>query len=315
MAHATTPIPGGLPGLLRHHTHALVEAIPRARDGHARAVHRARVASRRLREALPVAGGVRPTAPALVARRQLRRVTAALGDVREMDVALQTFDQEAQAHRWPPAIVRRLRHHLEGERQRRDVQMHAGLDRIDLDRLSAEITALAHGLEARAATAWRRRLTTRLRQRARAVVRALAALGTLYVPEPLHMARIAIKKLRYTLELAKGATGAPVASDISTLRNAQDLLGGLHDLQILQAHVQALAARAVADRRARRELERIVATFETECRARHAEFLRHRDALAALATRINREAALWIDTPRPRMVRMRPAARRRTLTA
>jgi len=138
----------------------------------------------------------------------------------------------------------------------------------------------------------------------------------LYAAEPLHLARIAIKKLRYTMELAETAVGAPVAEDISRLRDAQDLLGELHDLQVLQAQVHALAAGAVGDRRARRELDAVVRAFETTCRARHAEFLRHRAGLAVLAGRIRHDAAVWIEAPRPRMARMAGGSpRRRTRSA
>src|SRR4051812_33965968 len=52
--------------LLHRRVHAFVRALPEARGGDAAAVHKARVASRRLREALPV---VLANAPAKKAKR------------------------------------------------------------------------------------------------------------------------------------------------------------------------------------------------------------------------------------------------------
>jgi CHAD domain-containing protein len=176
--------------------------------------------------------------------------------------------------------------------------------------------ALADDLERSAAQAWTRRLTARLRRRARGVMRALRAIGTLYVAGPLHAVRIATKKLRYTLELAERAASAPVGGDVAALRHVQDLLGRLHDLQILQAQVQTLSAETAGDRRVTRALDAMVETFEGECRALHAEFLRHREGLASLAARAVREAPLWLPAPRPRMARMSaPAGRRRRISA
>ena len=307
--------PSGLPLLLRHHTGALIDALPRARAGHVRSVHRARVASRRLREALPVAAGDARTGLAL-ARRELRRVTTALGDVREMDVALLTFDEEAHVHGWPLGVARRVRAHLEQERVRRDARMHQRLDRLDLELLEVELGALSAELERSAARAWLRRLSARLRRRARGLARALRGVGTLYAAEPLHGVRIAAKKLRYTLELAERAADAPAGADIAALQRVQNLLGRLHDLQILQAQVQALAAQSAADRRFARALDAVAQAFETDCRGRHAEFLRHRDGLASLAARVGRDAAVWFDARRPPLARMRaPLLRRRTASA
>ena len=66
-----------------------------ATNGDDTGVHQARVASRRLREAVPVlTPGVKGT-KAKKARGKIRRLTQALGTVRELDVTLQLLDELA----------------------------------------------------------------------------------------------------------------------------------------------------------------------------------------------------------------------------
>ena len=75
-------------------THALAEqvrrfsrALGRARRGDPTGVHQGRVASRRIREMLPLVAAADETR-ARRTRRDVRRVAAALGAVRELDVTL-----------------------------------------------------------------------------------------------------------------------------------------------------------------------------------------------------------------------------------
>jgi CHAD domain-containing protein len=65
----------------------LIDAM-RPRSRRLRSVHQARVASRRLREALPVLRASVHQSRLGRVRRQVRRMTRALGPVRELDVAL-----------------------------------------------------------------------------------------------------------------------------------------------------------------------------------------------------------------------------------
>ena len=76
--------------------------MPGAVGGDAEALHQARVASRRIREALPLE--IRPPRKLM---RQVRRITRALGPVRELDVALMVdvYHELAQ----PQAFLRSLK--------------------------------------------------------------------------------------------------------------------------------------------------------------------------------------------------------------
>src|SRR5262245_39176386 len=76
--------------LIRQRLVALTRALPGARQGDPTNLHRARVATRRLREALPLlaSGGRRRKL-----ERSMRRLTRALGPVRELDVALDMLER------------------------------------------------------------------------------------------------------------------------------------------------------------------------------------------------------------------------------
>ena len=88
--------------LIRQRLAALTRTLPSASSGDVNAIHQARVATRRVRAALPiVTRGSR--------RRKLKksftRLTRALGGVRELDVALLTLDELAS----DPSVPRRPR--------------------------------------------------------------------------------------------------------------------------------------------------------------------------------------------------------------
>src|SRR5258708_17575668 len=77
--------------LLKRRLDALNRVLKGLEQGDVRALHRARVASRRLRELVPVlqldGGASRKLA------RRLRKVTTRLGTVRELDVLLLSIDE------------------------------------------------------------------------------------------------------------------------------------------------------------------------------------------------------------------------------
>ncbi len=89
--------------------------------------------------------------------------------------------------------------------------------------------------------------------------------GALYAPEALHDVRIAVKKLRYALEVARQLRMPGAASAATRLRRHQDRLGDLHDLQILSSHVGRLQARLPVEDGDLRELSDLFAYVEDRC--------------------------------------------------
>ena len=102
MGHATTGVPRALARAIRSEIDAFAHEISRAQRGDPAGVHRARVASRRLRECVPLVAGV-PGDEQRDLERELRRVTRALGGVRELDVARDLLQKVAEDVTWRPA--------------------------------------------------------------------------------------------------------------------------------------------------------------------------------------------------------------------
>src|SRR5437879_2856235 len=74
---------------------ALGAVWPEFLAGETEALHKARVASRRIREALPVVGANAPRAKVKKLRKRLRYLTRSLGPIRELDVELGMLEDQA----------------------------------------------------------------------------------------------------------------------------------------------------------------------------------------------------------------------------
>ena len=89
---------------------------------------------------------------------------------------------------------------------------------------------------------WQWALDARVTHRALALKTALAEAGALYLPERLHVVRIALKKLRYACEVAPRRRGQ-YQSRTRSLKRGQDILGRLHDVQVLLDRIRQVQAR------------------------------------------------------------------------
>jgi CHAD domain-containing protein len=292
-----------LSAVVRAQCAAVLAAWPRAARGDADAIHRVRTGSRRLRETLPVVMAAAPHGGGARIRRDARRLRRALGVVRELDVAIDMLVDGAGGRAWTGPDAARVRSELTAARARAartmQVRLHA-LDRNDWRaRSDALVAALAVGPAVRAPEAV---LARRLRHRAAGVRRAVAAAGTLYAPEALHHVRIATKKLRYSLELARDVAGAPVRAMIASLTDVQGRLGRIHDLHVLEQLVRAMAwpeerRRAAGGRTA------VADALDGEIRGEHAAFLARRADLLAVARQAGPVLAARLAVPR-RAIRM-----------
>jgi len=283
--------------LLASRTAVLAAAVPAALGGESVAVHQARVASRRLREVVPILDDVAPSAGR--ASAAVRRVTRALGPVRELDVTARLYARAtatAPVHTLAQAAVAGA---LARGRAAAMRDTRRALSAAQRRKLQAALAALATDVEGLPVTAVAATVEARVAQRARRVERALDRLGTVYVPERLHAVRIAVKQLRYALEVAADLRRGRTATSLRQLRAVQEMLGQAHDLHVLGEHLRAVEARIVArSRPASRDLRQLARRLDDECRALHASFLGRRAALQALVATL---------TAAPQ-----PVARRRT---
>ena len=283
VGHGTTLGDGDLAGTVGDLAGTLENRLDGSRRGDPVDVHRARVASRRLREALALVGGQAGPA-ARAARRRVRRVRRALGAVREIDVTLALFEEEARRHTWPLAAAERVRGALMADRERRRRDMLRRLSRERAVELIGDLHRLASTIpvskQEEAAV-----LSARVLKRSREFAAAIRDVGPLYRPETLHRVRIAGKKLRYSLELVQRHGHQPVTRDLAALRRWQALLGRLNDLHGVQTHLARLAADSPSHAM-RRSIEAMNRTIEVECRGIHAKFLHATPALLLLCRRV-----------------------------
>jgi CHAD domain-containing protein len=267
--------PTALVQLLDRRARALRRHLGAAVAGKDRGVHQARVASRRLREALPVlTSGLHHTKRGK-AGRKLRHLTNALGGVRELDVTLHLIDELAERAAVPRSALMEVRAQVIEEREQRRNVMLKRLDHVDTAKLDRRLHEVKEALlETTAQHPWRAALAARIARRARRLGHAVEAAGQVYAVQPLHDVRIAAKKLRYALEIADGTGAARCEAAVRTLKRAQDLLGRLHDLQVLQHHAAAVGA---APRRRRGTPDVALAQLnhmvEDECRHLHGRYV------------------------------------------
>ena len=80
---------------------------------------------------------------------------------------------------------------------------------------------------------WRHDLRYTLRERAGAAREAIDHATGVYFPNRAHAVRIALKKLRYAMEIAHETGFGDRSGAVRELKKAQDVLGDLHDRQEL----------------------------------------------------------------------------------
>jgi CHAD domain-containing protein len=270
----TSTTPRDTTRLLQRAARALKRHLPSAVAGNDRGVHQARVASRRLREAVPVLATGLKGGKAGKARRKIRRLTRALGTVRELDVTLRILDELARADGVPRPAVEAVRARVIEELDSGRDAMLKRLGRVNLDKLHRRLRSVADALDRAEDEPWREALGARLLKRAERLSAAIANAGQMYAPDRLHAVRIASKKLRYGLEIAAALGAGAAAPHVRVLERAQDLLGRLHDLQVL--HRQVGAADAVLQPGAGvspHGLDALAHHIERECRHLHGRYV------------------------------------------
>jgi CHAD domain-containing protein len=270
--------------MIRQRLTALARTLPAAASGDVNAIHQARVATRRVRAALPiVTGGSR--------RRKLKksftRLTRALGGVRELDVAILTLDELVSDPSVPAEGLQQLRGILQEQRQRFHAEMSGTVQHVDLERLQRKtLAATERALEDDSDQSDLKRLRSvvkRAGRRALALQAAIENAGNIYLADRLHQVRIAVKKLRYVLEIARELSRSRASARIRMLKNAQDLLGRMHDFEVLITRIRALQGSDRAPTlKVSADLDRLVRRLETECRQLHVRYMGFKKKLLEL---------------------------------
>jgi CHAD domain-containing protein len=274
--------------LLRQRLVSLLKVMPAAQAGDHLSVHQARVASRRLRQALPLLG-VRADAEALDrAGKRVRRITRALGPVRELDVTLLLLAELQRKKAAPARAISRVREAVTEERQKRRREMLAEIKPSRLDKLRKRLVRVA--APAAPPIAKGSALAEANAQASRRAVDLRAAIeraGGIYLADRLHRVRVAAKKLRYALEIQRELTKSRSMTQLNRLKTQQDLLGRMHDLEILIDRARGVQTTLTPrDRRGMAELKQLIRVLEEECREGHAAYMRARPALLKMCDAI-----------------------------
>jgi CHAD domain-containing protein len=269
--------------LLKQRLTTMLDAMPAAQAGDSRSVHQARVATRRLREALPVLrASVDATALARV-RRQVRKMTRALGPVRELDVSMAHLDELATRNLVSPRALTCVRNALARERARRRREMLAAITPGRLERLRERLGHVSRGPERPQPAATLDEARRQVARRARRLAAATERAGSLYLPDRLHAVRVAAKKLRYAMEVERELRRSKGTARLTQLKRLQDLLGRMHDFEVLIDRTrQVQAEHASHDRDVTLDLDTLVRTLEAECRQDHAIYMRRRPSILKL---------------------------------
>jgi CHAD domain-containing protein len=226
---------------LRRHERAVVKGSPDA-------IHDMRVATRRLRAALAVFRGV-VALPRPARRRRLRWLARRLGRVRDLDVRLALLVEEHLPHVAGGEAVRLagLVEALREERRRRHRRVKRGLKRARHRRMQVALAAWVRkpSFVAGAGQDGAARFMTGAADAAAQRVSGHEAMQEARPgPEALHDLRIAVKRLRYTLEFHAETCGLAYDAERALARDLQDCLGELRDHDLLFAALAADGAGA-----------------------------------------------------------------------
>jgi CHAD domain-containing protein len=276
--------------LLRARALRLARLVARLEKGDRSAVHGARVAARRLREIVPILQLEAETSRKVMSR--LRHVTRRLSKPRDLDVALalaSTLAQELRGHR---DAFTRVGEDL-GSKRARGRMTHA-IERAAADgrRATKRLQRVLAKMDGAPLSATRARAVTwalkaRVAHRASAARRAVQGTGAVFLPDRLHEARIALRKLRYAVELLAEMSGTSLAPDLKPIVQVQDQLGHIRDVGPIIASARRLQARlTTADEKASLALDELVIALERRSRQWHANYLQARPSLLAACDRL-----------------------------
>jgi CHAD domain-containing protein len=221
-----------------------------------------------------------------------KRLGRSLGRVRDVDVriALLAALEGRIPHAAPTLVLIRQEH----ERTRLELarELIKRLERLDTIRVIQSLLArrrprVVPWLPALPRNRhWERHLHDTVAARAHAAQDAIVHATGVYFPKRTHAARIAIKKLRYAVEIVDEAGLADCAAAIRELKKAQDVLGELHDYQELGTSLQAEGSNAHGD-----QVPVIRQVVEAAASQLHTRYLERREPVLAVCRSAGEAAA------------------------
>ncbi len=197
----------------------------------AEALHAMRVASRRLRAALDVVGPFAQRRIVQRLRRELKHTTRTLGATREADVLCATLTRvrDAAGGTLERAAAEHALDAIDRRRNKARKRMRRRLEALDGRRLRRALRDLSEALDLPRGAAAETFALELVQRRVAEVLEPLPWLRENQDGSGLHALRIAIKKLRYALELLAPLLPASLAEWLPRARLLQELLGHYND--------------------------------------------------------------------------------------
>lgn len=207
-------------------------------------IHRVRVASRRLRIALPIFSSCFPTKQYYRWTKSLREISRALGSARDTDVQIQFLDRYLRDHSQTIQQNEKIWQILSFLQERRKTNQEEVLSGLDALERKAVLQEISNAFKKT------RRDEKRADEQGQSEdplpTMAAASIETAFdhllvhgysVRDPdditgHHTLRIAAKKLRYTLEVFRSLFPDRLKPAINDLKNLQELLGEIHDCDV-----------------------------------------------------------------------------------
>jgi len=219
---------------------AQIEGIRKAED--AEPLHRARVASRRLRQALDVFEDCFAKDRAVLWRKQMGRLGRELGKARDRDVQIAWITEllgQVNDHRCVPGMAavlvrcQRKRDRLQPDVLRSFRQLLEGRVLHEMLAATKKLIAAAEANHvAEKSPVVFERAEEHIAARARALCEFEPCLDRFDDVDRHHAMRIAAKRLRYTMELFRPLFEGQLDRVLEAVKQVQSLLGDVHDCDI-----------------------------------------------------------------------------------
>jgi CHAD domain-containing protein len=236
-----TRIKSPVVGYVREQRDTIVALDPAVRHGDAEAIHKSRVATRRLRSTLKTYRQLWDAGRVTLLRAELKWLGERIGAVRDPQVQTERLTALLDADLATVGV--RLRAGLDERLEQGRAALDRALDDARYLRLLDELDALTDGSPRKVGT-------SRLRRRARKALRKADALldDAIWAEagrdEQLHEARKAYKRGRYAVEVFVPTVGKPAKRLVKRLTRLQDVLGDHQDSLVARHLLRDLADQA-----------------------------------------------------------------------
>ena len=215
-------------------------------------VHQARVASRRLRAALRLFGDSLPAKMVKRWRKAIRRITTGLGTARDCDVHIEELTEQLVGlkKRAASRAVARLLVDLERAREVCQPIVLREIDRIERSGVLEEILHMTKETLVEVDKVYKGKIKRgrphnvvytsvvfdrvggRIREELAELQSYEDSLDSYKDQKRHHQMRIAAKRLRYTMEIARPVYRGRLDKSISVVKNLQSILGDIHDCDV-----------------------------------------------------------------------------------